>query len=323
VIALHMGGIDWVVGTCGTALTPEQALLLRRYGERWTLLFDGDSAGRAAVLRALDAVVGVHPGVRIALCPDGVDPDTWIRRDGAATLQDACARALTPLQYLEGWARAEGLTMEQTLPRVAELLRKVGDPLIRDRWVQEAAGRFHLAESRVWEVVGTPAAAARSAPAVREPFRLGARERQIVAAAVQSPEMAADLIEACTGVPGIGTICLEVLAWIDVQNQAGVRDPAKLLSLATEEPNLMRDLAFLHDEGGAAEPEEGGGLPPEDLIRRLRTLGLQSRMRDLTDRIRRTEEAGGDVEPLLSEKLRMATEMRSLQAGVESSDGNF
>jgi DNA primase len=322
VIALHAGGIDWAVGTCGTALTPEQAGLLRRYSERWTLLFDGDAAGRAAVLRALDAVLGVHPGVRIAICPQGVDPDSWIRRDGPAVVREGCEHALTPLQYLEGWAREEGLTIEETLPRVAEMLRKVTDPLIRDRWVQEAAGRFHLAERRVWEAVGAPAPAARIPGVEREPFRLAARERQIVAAAVQHPGLAADLREACEGVPGIGDICLEILAWIDARSQAGVLDPAELLSLATEEPNLMRDFAFLHEEGGSAESEEGG-LLPEDLIRRLRTLGLQHRMRDLTDRIRHVEEQGADVSPLLGEKQRLAAELRALQPGGATSDGNF
>jgi hypothetical protein len=84
----------------------------------------------------------------------------------------------------------------------------------------------------------------------------------------------------------------------------------------------MRDFAFLHEEGGSAESEEGG-LLPEDLIRRLRTLGLQHRMRDLTDRIRHVEEQGADVSPLLGEKQRLAAELRALQPGGATSDGNF
>lgn len=327
VISLHAGGVDWAVGTCGTALTPDQAALLRRYGERWTLLFDGDAAGQAAVLRALDAVLSVHPGVRIAVCPTGVDPDSWIRRDGAQAVRDGCERAISPLQYLEGWAREQGLTVEQTLPRVAEMLRKVVDPLIRDRWVQEAAGRFHLAEARVWEAVGAPAAPAsgtgtRPAGPSREPFRLSPRERQIIAAAVQGPTLAADLLEACAEVPGIGPVCRSILTWVDEQVRTGVTDPARLLSLATEDPELVRDLAFLNDEGGSVDAEEGD-LLPEDLIRRLRTLGLRNRMRELTDRIRMAEERREEIGPLLAEKQRLAAELRSNQQSGAAGDGNF
>ncbi|MDM7916567.1 MAG: DNA primase, partial [Candidatus Eisenbacteria bacterium] len=135
VIALSAAGIGEVVGTCGTALTPDQAGLLRRYSDRWTLLFDGDAAGRAAVLRALDAAVPVHPGVRIALCPTGKDPDDWVRSEGAQSVREALDRAQSPLQYLEEWAAETGLPAEEALGRVAALLARVRDPLVRDLWI--------------------------------------------------------------------------------------------------------------------------------------------------------------------------------------------
>jgi DNA primase len=330
VIALMAAGIGNAVGTCGTALSADQAALLRRYGERWTLLFDGDFAGRAAVLRALDAAVPVHPGVRIALCPDGLDPDTWVRGDGADAVRAGVARAVTPLQYLDTWTRDQGMQIEQIIPRAAELLKKVADPLVRERWVQEAAGRFHLTEARIWSVIGksTGTEAGRSAAMAAAGFvggrdassagenagadRAGAvltaRERQIVSAAVRRPVIAPLLIAAIDGLPVVGTACREILDWISSIGD-GVDDAAGLLSRAAEDPGRMRDFAFMH---GEAEDPDPGVENPEEILRRLQLWGLRYRMRSLTDSIRLTEEQGGDVAPLLAQQQEMAEAMRQL-----------
>ncbi len=311
VIALHAAGIDWVVGTCGTALTPEQASLLRRYSERWTLLFDGDAAGRAAVHRAMGAAVPVHPGLRIALCPEGLDPDDWVRRDGSQELSAALDRSLTPLQFMEAWSVDERVSIERLLPRVAELLRRISDPLIRERWVQEAAGRFHLTESRVWEVVGRVKASASPQPSVA-PTPLRSREKEILAAAIGRPDLAEELREICAELPDIGTRCVEILAWIAARNELGVAGTAAILSQASDDPSLVRDLSFLHEETATDDGWSEGEPDPEDLLRGMRRRLLEHRKREVTDRIRRAEDRGEDVTPLLRMKQDLAAALRGL-----------
>lgn len=319
-IGLSMAGIDWVVGTCGTAFTPEQANLLRRYTDRWTLLFDGDAAGRAAVLRALDAAVPVHPGVRVALCPMGEDPDTWVRKAGRQAVEAAFARAQTPLQFLEEWAHEARWTEEMTLARAGDLLRKVADPLIRDRWIQEAAGRFRIRERQILEAIGRPAGATArpagaGAPGGAKP--MPARERNVLGAAARFPALTGELREACEEIPGIAPRCLEILRWMEERHREGVVDEAGMLSRAAEEPALLRDLSFLHgEEAQAAEI-------PADMPRRLRRLALQHRMRELTDRIRRAEEKGEDIRQLVVEKQALASELRDIEAIEEGRHGNF
>lgn len=321
VISLSAAGIGETVGTCGTALTAEQASLLRRYGERWTLLFDGDDPGRAAVIRAMDAVVPVHPAVRIALCPDGSDPDSWVRREGPAALRQAVERGSTPLQYLEDWTRGQGMGLEEVLPRVTDLLRKVSDPLIRDRWVQEAAGRFRIAEARLWEAIGkAPGGSESGKRGVPPRSNLTAREREIVAAAVRRPEIAAALLDAGEDGSVIGPRCREILEWISGRFGEGIVEPAPLLSLAADEPAILGDLAFLHGETGDIEPAPEH---PEEVLRRLRGWALRHRMQDLTDRIRRIEEQGGDVSSLLQEKQDLAEVLKRLAAEDRSDMGNF
>jgi len=324
VISLSTAGIGWVVGSCGTALTAEQAMLLRRYAERWVLLFDGDAAGRTAVLRALDAAVPVHPGVRVALCPKGLDPDSWVRAEGPAAVRQALSRSYTPLQYVEEHVREEGLAPEVVLSRVADLLRKITDPLVRDLWVQDAAGRFRIREARIYEAIGRagPGTASRPqpiAPAAASPERrpMGQRERQIVAVAVASPSLAAELREACAEIPEIDSRCGDLLAWIAERYLEGIVDEAALLSSASEDPDIWRGLDFLHGETGSVAEV------PVDLVPRLRALGLQRRMRDLTDRIRRAEERGEPIVSLLKEKQDLAAALRETEAPDGERKSNF
>ncbi len=87
VISLSQFGVEGVCATLGTALTNEQARLLRRFAPKVYLGYDGDSAGQHAILRGLDILEeeGVPAGVLDF--PDRLDPDEFIRRDGAEGFQ--------------------------------------------------------------------------------------------------------------------------------------------------------------------------------------------------------------------------------------------
>ena len=83
VVSLTQFGIRGVCATLGTALTNEQARLLRRFAPEVYLGYDGDSAGQHAILRGLDILEEEGIPARVLDFPDGLDPDEFIRRDGA------------------------------------------------------------------------------------------------------------------------------------------------------------------------------------------------------------------------------------------------
>ena len=83
VVSLTQFGVDGVCATLGTALTNEQARLLKRYAPQVYLGYDGDSAGQHAILRGLDILEQENVPARVLDFPDGLDPDEFIRRDGA------------------------------------------------------------------------------------------------------------------------------------------------------------------------------------------------------------------------------------------------
>ena len=82
VVSLTQYGINGVCATLGTALTNEQARLLKRYAPQVYLGYDGDSAGQHAILRGLEILEQEGVPARVLDFPDGLDPDEFIRRDG-------------------------------------------------------------------------------------------------------------------------------------------------------------------------------------------------------------------------------------------------
>ncbi len=82
VIALNQAGFTQAVATLGTALTEEQALLMKRYCEEVVICYDADEAGQKATARAIDILRRAGMPVRILTVPDGKDPDEFIRNHG-------------------------------------------------------------------------------------------------------------------------------------------------------------------------------------------------------------------------------------------------
>lgn len=87
VIALHQADIRLAVAPLGTALTAQQAKLLKRYASQIIIAFDGDPAGQKAALRAIPLLLAEKLDVRIIVFPYEDDPDTFIHREGTAAFR--------------------------------------------------------------------------------------------------------------------------------------------------------------------------------------------------------------------------------------------
>ena len=91
VISMHQSGVENTVASCGTSLTTEQIRLIKRYTPNVTVLYDGDSAGIKAALRAVNLLFSEGMHVRLVLFPDGEDPDSYAQKYGSSQLQDYLA----------------------------------------------------------------------------------------------------------------------------------------------------------------------------------------------------------------------------------------
>ncbi|MCO5239188.1 MAG: DNA primase [Chitinophagaceae bacterium] len=82
VISLHQAGIENVVASGGTSLTPDQLRLIKKYTHNLTIIYDGDAAGVKAALRGLDLALEEGLEVKLVLLPDSEDPDSYVHKTG-------------------------------------------------------------------------------------------------------------------------------------------------------------------------------------------------------------------------------------------------
>ena len=88
VLGLHQAGIGNVVSSSGTALTPEQIRLIKRFTNNITIIYDGDEAGIKASLRGIDMILEEGLNVRVVPLPVGEDPDSFSKKLSASEFQD-------------------------------------------------------------------------------------------------------------------------------------------------------------------------------------------------------------------------------------------
>ena len=134
VVSLTQFGVAGVCATLGTALTNEQARLLKRYAPQVFLAYDGDSAGQHAILRGLDILEQENVPARVLDFPDGLDPDEFIRRDGAEGFRklSAISPAAYRLRRLRENFDLSGQDGRLSYARGAAEIVSAVDPLERD-----------------------------------------------------------------------------------------------------------------------------------------------------------------------------------------------
>ena len=91
VIALHQAGIENVVASGGTSLTPDQLRLIKKYTANLTIIYDGDAAGIKAAQRGMDLALEEGLQVKLVLIPGQEDPDSYVRKIGAAAFREFVA----------------------------------------------------------------------------------------------------------------------------------------------------------------------------------------------------------------------------------------
>jgi DNA primase len=146
VIRLSLAGVEHVVAPLGTALTPEQAALLKRFAPTATILYDSDLPGLRATFRAGDELLRHAIRVRVATLPPGEDPDTLVKKGGTAALDAVVGDAIDLLerkiQMLERKGYFEGVEhRREALDRLLPTIRAAADPITRELYLSLTAER--------------------------------------------------------------------------------------------------------------------------------------------------------------------------------------
>jgi DNA primase len=311
-------GITNVVASSGTALTPAQARLLKRFASKVVLSFDPDAAGQGASARTSELLVAEGFQVNVAMMPAGEDPDNFIRRQGGAAYQERLRRSRPYLEYLlDRTAVEHDFTQDDSrrafLNRMLAVAARIPDAAARDQFADRLAHRARITEEVVRAEIRKAAVNRQTAVEPRQVPALGQLkpvEKGLIWALVRDPAA------------GFGALAdlerddLTGLATAPILEQARslhgwpseVLPQTLLERLSTLEAGLVTEIS--------AQPEPPA-LVLTDCVAELRRRRLERERADVTREIERLQEQGvpssdGRIDQLGTRQLELKQKIDAL-----------
>lgn len=151
VIQFNQAGIENVVASSGTALTPDQIRLVNRLTKNITVLFDGDAAGLRASLRGIDLILEEGMNVKVCAFPDGEDPDSFARKtsyeDLVAYLEDNAKDFIQfKASLLMDDAKNDPVKKADLIREIVVSISKIPDRIQREIYIQECSRIMDISE---------------------------------------------------------------------------------------------------------------------------------------------------------------------------------
>ena len=150
VLALAQHGLTHAVAPLGTALTAEQVKRLNRHAQELVLIFDGDAAGQQAAWRSLEIVTAAQMPTRTVVLPEGEDPDSYVRAQGAAVLAEELRSAPGLMDYfidqMVAQAPSDNLGKVAVVRRLLPQLGAIPGEVEKTLYFQKLATKLGLSE---------------------------------------------------------------------------------------------------------------------------------------------------------------------------------
>jgi len=312
---VHQAGGFPVIATCGTALTSQQAQMLRRFAAKAVLCYDADRAGQTAAERSSELLVAEGFDVNVVQLPGGEDPDTFMHKHGRDAFVGQLKKSRPYLEYLLDRAALEhDVTKDDSrrefLRRMLGVASRIPDPAVRDQFADRLAHKARVTEAVVRAEIRKAAAERKTdLPAERVPTLQGhvrKAEKGLIWTLVHHPA------EAVAALRGLESDDLKGLSTENLLRTA--RDltvsaedvPATLMErLSTQEAELLASVA--------AEPSPPAVLP--DLcVLALKYVRLERQLADVQRELNRLQNIG-DTGPALMDLLHQKqTMIRALEA---------
>ncbi len=161
VVSLAQAGVENVVASGGTSLTPDQLRLVKKYTNNLTIIYDGDNAGIKAAMRGLDLALEAGLNVQLVLIPDGEDPDSYVNKIGATNFKEFVANNKKDviLFQLDQSLKEAGNDINKrklVINHIAETISKVNkveDFSKQQYYVKQSADLLKIEESGMLELV--------------------------------------------------------------------------------------------------------------------------------------------------------------------------
>jgi DNA primase len=309
-------GVAEAVATCGTALTGSHARLVKRFAETVVLNFDQDEAGQKAARKSLEVLLEEGVSVKIVELPEGHDPDTYLKAEGAEAYRKRLAEAPEAVEWLmrRALTRHPVTTPAGKAAFFADVLPglvRTQNAVERQAWLArvvergslDAAGAREELRRAVQGRLGKTSAVAEAAERTTRPLKavLLPAERWLLALVAQGAAGVEDALKELEerDIAGLRSEALLRAAQAVARRQDRVSLSAVVAELDDEAQRLMAQIAV---EGAPSEH-----LSAEECVRVLRRQPLEARMAEIQKRL---AGASGEAEnELLAEKIRIRRQM--------------
>jgi DNA primase len=153
VISLHQSGIENVVAPCGTALVEDHSRIIKRLTRTGNILFlfDGDAAGISAATKNLRNVLSQDLNVKVVILPNGEDPDSYVRKNGAAALRQFIADTSQDFIFFkialqQKEIERDPISKVKLLRELIELISVIPDQIKRSVYIRECSAKLDVSE---------------------------------------------------------------------------------------------------------------------------------------------------------------------------------
>ena len=321
VISLHQSGIDNAVASLGTALTQQQARLIKRYAPKVYYAYDGDEAGQKAMLRGIDILREQDIEPRVIVIPDGRDPDEFIKAFGPDSFYSLKDASITGTRFkLERMAKLSGVDTpdgRESFAREACALLSGLDPVERDRYVPYVAETAGVPVDTVREQCGIAVRTSVNNPSrqrynnYKKPRNYTERsksEQKLLSCVMSSPQNGLDISRSARfspelfSSPSLRSFCMRLLA--GYSSGAKVRIPLLLAELEGEAADeVSAAYASMED---IASPVECA----EDIMTSLKLSSLKEELSRLSAKV--NEAGANEKQALMKEYLEKYAELQKL-----------
>lgn len=315
VVALIQHGVNGVAATLGTALTNEQARLLKRYAPEIWVSYDGDSAGQHAIMRALEIFEQEDIRARVLFFPDNLDPDEFIRQRGLDAFEHL--RPLKAAEYRMQRAK-EDLDLSDDDQRIeyakrcAQILSKVREPVELETYLQTLAVQTGFSKDVLRQQMGLSIAEANNAKPPRERI-IRRRAGDAPAASMPEKTLIALLVSGLMPKDAVRDTDFDdpQLHMLAQKLLAGSSPAAILAECETEQQRVAYSEAFALN---AEITQDNAAAVAEDCLRTIR----QARLQRQIDDIRTQLDTCGSAEKadMLKELLTLSNELTRLKRAV-------
>jgi DNA primase len=310
-------GIGEAVATCGTSLTAGHARLLRRFTDKVVVNFDQDAAGIKAARKSVEVLLEEGLKVHIVELPEGHDPDSFLKAEGAAAYRQRIAEAPDFMEWLVRRASVENdlgspAGKAEYLSALLPALMRIENAVERSAWLSRVSERGGLDERAAREelrraIAGVrgPAPASPAAPAPPPPkpeLALIPAEKWLLTLVLQGVEgVGAALCELQDGeIDGLRTgAALREARRLAAEGRVVTAD-ALAAAVSEDDSRLLRELAV--------QPPPTEAVPSE-CVKELKRRPLRARMAEIQRELPRAQ--GPAQEALLAEKSLLARQMAS------------